>query len=160
MEGFTMTILKYDFKKFFGQKNPMHNNEYVTNGHLMIKKSVLRKSQIEFINTYEQDEKTINNLVNGVIKPIFDKTTIAEFIPSLIGKNTIDRIYNGLYMEYNNKEYCVIEVYYNFIKNLKCTLNITDSDGNFSPLIILDTEGEKVGGASTCKARANKTNWN
>jgi hypothetical protein len=120
----------YNFKKFFESKNPIHNEEWVTNGHFMIKKSVLRKSQLNFINPFNHNEQTINQFINGVLKNEMVKDIIAEFIP---------KYYNGyrhiIITDINSKEIAIREEYYNFINNVQCKLLLV-TDNPLSPIHI------------------------
>jgi hypothetical protein len=133
----------YNFRNFFLQKNPIHNDEYVTNGFILIKKSELKKSQLEFVNSFEMNESTINNL-KYTIKNESEKPVVVEFIPHLIKTNV-----NVLIMNCDNENIlfsnvAIMEEYYNFIIALKCKVFIVNNN-SLNPLSIYNSNNEFVG---------------
>jgi len=150
--------MNYNFRNFFITKSPIHNEEYVTNGFILIKKSILKKSQLEYVNSFPMNEVTIKNL-EYMIKNESEKSIITEFIPKLIKENVTDghsgEKYNALIMERDrgykgcNENISVINIgineqYYNFITALKCKLFIVNND-TVNPLAIYNNNNEFVG---------------
>ena len=143
--------MSINFKSLFPE-TPIHNSEYFSNKHFLIKKSLLKKSQLEFINSFSLDTKLIQSLsqtlTNESRKPI-----ITEFIPQSILE---DSEYNTLIMEldrgykpYNestSKIYPAIkEEYYNFIQSFNCKIFIVNND-QFSTLSIYDNSNNEFVG--------------
>lgn len=150
--------MNYNFKKFFSERTPIHNDEWVTNGHFLIKKSELKKSQLNYINDFPQEESTINSL-KTMIKNESEKDIITEFIPETIAEvnqiKPIETTYNVVIMERDrgykgcNENISVIHIslkeeYYNFIQNLKCKVFIVNNDA-VNPLSIYNSNNEFVG---------------
>jgi hypothetical protein len=148
----------YNFRNFFITKSPIHNEEYVTNGFILIKKSMLKKSQLEYVNSFPINETTINSLQN-MIKYESEKPIITEFIPKWIKENITDGYsgekYNALIMERDrgykgcSENISIINIgineqYYNFITALKCKLFIVNND-TVNPLAIYNSDNEFVG---------------
>lgn len=147
----------YNFKNFFSEKHPaIHNNEYVSNALFLIKKSILKKSQLEFVNSFPMNETKMQQ-IQHIVENESKKSIISEFIPQLIIKNYKDNFnyYNILIMELENgyknvsdwlsKIHPVIqEKYYNFILSLKCKVCIINKD-QYSTLAIYNNDNEFVG---------------
>jgi hypothetical protein len=148
----------YNFKNFFAEKNPIHNTEYVTNGYILIKKSVLKKSHLNYINSFEMQEVVINQL-KSLLKRESEKPIITEFKPLLV--STINQIkpieltYNAVITEIDrgykgcNENISIInpaikEEYYNFILDIKCKVNIVNND-SVNPLSIYNSNNDFVG---------------
>jgi len=143
-------MTNYNFKHLFPEA-PIHNSEYVTNKHFLIKKSVLKKSQLEFISIFPLDATLIQSLAK-TIENESRKPIITEFIPQYIHN---DNEYNTLIMEIDrgyknctdwlNKIYPSInESYYNLIQSLNCKLCIVNND-QVKPLAIYNNDNEFVG---------------
>lgn len=128
-------MVNYNFKNFFTECTPIHNDEWVTNKYFMIKKSVLKKSQLDYINSFEQNDITINKLKENVIKKEINKPIITEFIPNFIG---VSRPYDVVFMELgkNRNKIGIQKEYYNFIKSIKCNVYIIDYTNTFNCLAI------------------------
>ena len=150
-----VNLNKFKFADLFKTKNPIYNNEYLTNGHFMVKTSILTKKQLEAINTYEQDDAVIKNLIKGVIELEEDKKVITEFTPELIvfnmhtrEKDKIVETFNVLIMELDlgkgKVNFSMREDYYNFIVSNKCKVFITNENVN-SPLGIYNSDNNFVG---------------
>ena len=142
--------MSINFKSLF-QETPIHNEEYFSNKHFLIKKSTLKKSQLEFINSVPLDTTLINSL-SQTLKNESRKPIIIEFIPQSILE---DAEYNTLIMEldrgykpYNestSKIYPAIkEEYYNFIQSLNCKIFIVNND-QVNTLAIYNSNNEFVG---------------
>lgn len=116
---------------------PIHNNEYVSNAHFLIKKSELKKNQLEFVNSFSMNDK-FNNQIEQIIKSELDKNTVTEFKPERI---YIDNEYNILIMNGVG----INEDYYNFTQSLKCRIFIVESNTNYNPLSIYNSNNEFVG---------------
>ncbi len=145
-------MTNYNFKNFFSERYPViHNNEYVSNAYFLIKKSMLKKSQLEFINAFPMNETKMQQ-IQSLIENESKKPIITEFIPQFISKDNeyniliteLDGGYKG-YSDWLNKIYPAIqEEYYNFIKSLKYKICIVNND-QVSPLSIYNNDNEFVG---------------
>jgi len=145
-------IKSINFKSLFTEKcPPIHNSEYFSNKHFLIKKSILKKSQLDYINSFPLDTHLIQSL-SKTIENESIKSIITEFIPQYI-HNDIE--YNTLIMEldrgykpYNedtSKIYPSIqEFYYNLIQSLNCKIFIVNND-QVNPLSIYNCDNEFVG---------------
>jgi len=144
----------YNFKNFFTEKSPLiHNEEYVSNKHFLIKKSVLKKSQLEYIsnNNSPVDTKLIQSL-SVTLENESRKSIITEFIPQLISKDNeyntliteLDKGYKGCNESISKVYPAIQEEYYNFILSLKCKVFIVSND-QYSTLSIYDSNHEFVG---------------
>jgi len=141
-----------NFKSLFTEKCPViHNSEYFSNKHFLIKKSILKKSQLDYLNSFPLDTSLIKSLAK-TIENESRKPIITEFIPQYIHE---DNEYNTLIMEldrgykpYNestSKIYPSInESYYNLIQYLNCKLCIVNND-QVNPLSIYNSNNEFVG---------------
>lgn len=134
-------MANYNFRKFFEvpmcNDVPIHNNEYVSNGHFLIKKSELKKNQLDFVNTFALTD-SINDQFNQIVKNESSKKTIIEFEPERMFKG---EDYNVLIMNH----IAINETYYNFIQSLKCRIFITESDRKHNLLSIYNNNHEFVG---------------
>ena len=140
----------FNFKNLFSE-TVIHNDEYVSNKHFLIKKSLLKKSQLEFINQFPLDTQLINSL-SQTLKNESRKPIITEFIPQSILEDTeynilimeLDRGYKP-YNESTSKIYPSInEFYYNLIQSLNFKLCIVNND-QVNPLLIYNSNNEFVG---------------
>ena len=143
-----LNLNKFKFSDFFKKQNPIYNDEYLTNGHFMVKTSVLTKKQLEMINTYPQNENTIIGLVKGVIQPAEDKKMIIEFVPEFVKfkvyDKRLDEIHDILSMGYKEEIYSIRKDYYNFIISSKCKVFIID-DSRVNPYGIYNDSKELIG---------------
>lgn len=136
----------YNFKNFFRDKK-IHNSEYVSNAHFIIKRSLLTKKQNEFVDTFELNEqlaKTVVNALYGVIKRESDME-VKQYIPEFINTNFIASNSEKYNIVINKSEIAIKEEYYNFFKSLKCKLYYDTKASNYSPVIIYDEENNIVG---------------
>ena len=140
----------FNFKNLFSE-TVIHNDEYVSNKHFLIKKSLLKKSQLEFINQFPLDTQLINSL-SQTLKNESRKPIITEFIPQSILEDTeynilimeLDRGYKP-YNESTSKIYPAIkEEYYNFIQSLNCKICIVNNY-QVNTLAIYNNQNEFVG---------------
>jgi len=142
--------MSINFKSLFAEAT-IHNSEYVTNKHILIKKSILKKSQLAFINQFPLDTKLIQSL-SKTIENESRKPIITEFIPQSILE---DNLYNIIVTELDGgykgdnesifKVYPAIqEEYYNFILSLRCKIFIVNND-QVNPLVIYNNDNEFVG---------------
>jgi hypothetical protein len=126
-------MINYDFKNFFKEKISQQNDEFVTNGYFMISKSVLKKSQLKYVNENLPTRGEIDNLVNGAFKQQINKEIIVDFIPISVGEIIYNEEKNERYevifnsFRYNDNEINVFiqKKYYDFLIDLNCTLKIT-----------------------------------
>ena len=124
-------MLKYNFKDFFKERL-IHNNEWVTNGHFLIKKSILTKGQQKMINKHTQDDNKVTQLLSIIdtTKEQFEHTKEQlEFIPESIFKSNYNVVCNS------NKDLALREDYYNFLINRGC--RIYKGNGSVNPAPIL-----------------------
>jgi len=149
-------IKSINFKSLFTEKCPViHNSEYVSNKHFLIKKSILKKSQLDFINSFPLDTSLIQSL-SKTIENESRKPIITEFIPQFIPQfihndneyNTlimeIDRGYKGDNANISKIYPSINESYYNLIQSLNCKLFIVNND-QVNPLSIYNGDNEFVG---------------
>jgi hypothetical protein len=135
--------MNYNFRNFFITKSPIHNEEYVTNGYFLIKKSELKKSQLDYINSFEMNEPIINSL-QTMLKNEFEKSITAEFIPHLIKTNVNVLIMNCDNENISFSHVAIMEEYYNFVTTLKCKVFIVNNN-SLNPLSIYNSNNEFVG---------------
>jgi len=140
----------FNFKSLFSE-TPIHNSEYFSNKHFLIKKSTLKKSQIDFINSFPFDTQLIQSL-SKTLENESRKPIITEFVPQTILEDTeyttlimeLDRGYKP-YNESTSKIYPAIkEEYYNFILSLKCKIFIVNND-SVNTLAVYNSNNEFVG---------------
>ena len=145
-------IKSINFKSLFTEKCPViHNSDYFSNKHFLIKKSILKKSQLDYLNSFPLDTHLIQSL-SKTIENESRKPIITEFIPQYIHNNNeyntliveIDRGYKNC-TDWLNKIYPSInESYYNLIQSLNCKLCIVNND-QVNPLSIYNNDNEFVG---------------
>ena len=139
---------KFKFSDFFKKQNPIYNEEYLTNGHFMVKTSVLNKKQLEMINIYPQNENKIIGLIKGVIQPAEDKKMIIEFTPEFVKfkvyDKRLDEIHDMLLMGFKEEIYSIRKDYYDFIISNKCKIFIID-DSRVNPYGIFNSDKEMIG---------------
>ena len=145
-------IKSINFKSLFTEKCPViHNEDYFSNKHFLIKKSILKKSQLDYLNSFPLDTNLIQSL-SKTIENESRKPIITEFIPQYIHNDNeynilimeLDRGYKP-YDESTSKVYPSInESYYNLIQSLKCKLFIVNND-QVNPLSIYNSDNEFVG---------------
>lgn len=134
---------KYNFKEFFTNKSLysdelIHNNEYASNTHFLIKKSELKKNQLEFVNNFPVADQNYNNQFSQILNSQLKMDIETEFKPEKI------------HIKYNNNtiamnKTAIKESYFNFIQSLNCKLFIVKSDKEFNLLSIYNNNDEFVG---------------
>lgn len=146
-----MAKLKYDFKSFFcddsnSSVREYHNDNWISNGHFVVKKSILTKIHLRVVEKYPQDEEAMNKVVSiaKASKKIFESKAENEkvqFVPDFIMKNFSKNTGNVLY----DSDLGVIlrQDYYNFITDRKCKIYM--GEGRLNPLVIYDKNSEFVG---------------
>lgn len=134
-------MTKYSFKQFFEEKL-IHDDVWVTNSHFMIKKDILTKTQLNYVNKFPMSKDTINQLVKNVISNVENKNSVTEFKAQQIA-HTVDPML--VFNTHNNKEYCLNSQYYHFIQGRKCTVHITEDESLYSPMNIYNKNLEFVG---------------
>lgn len=132
---------KYSFKQFFKERL-IHDDVWVTNGYFMIKKDVLTKTQLNYINKFPMSKDTISQLVKNVISNAENKNSVAEFKAQQIAHTTDPML---VFNTHNNKEYCLNSQYYHFVQDRKCTIHITEDDSLYSPMNIYNKNLDFVG---------------
>jgi hypothetical protein len=134
-------MARYNFKQFFEEKL-IHDDVWVTNSHFMIKKDILTKTQLNYVNKFPMSKDTINQLVKNVISNVENKNSVTEFKAQQIA-HTVDPML--VFNTHNNKEYCLNSQYYHFIQGRKCTVHITEDESLYSPMNIYNKNLEFVG---------------
>jgi len=136
----------YNFKNFFKDKE-VHNSEYVSNGHFIIKRSLLTKKQNEFIDTFEPNEQLAKNIVNILLYVIKRESDmeLEQYIPESININFVPLSGKKYNIVINKNEIAIKEEYFNFFKSLKCKLYYDTNASKYAPLIIYDKENNIVG---------------
>ena len=136
----------YNFKNFFKDKK-VHNSEYVSNAHFIIKRSLLTKKQNEFIDTFETNEQLARNIV-GILEDVIKNESdmeVEQYMPTLINTKFVDVNKIKYNIVINNCDIAIKEEYYNFFKSLKCKLYYNARGSKYAPLIIYDKENNIVG---------------
>jgi len=145
-------IKPINFKSLFTERYPViHNEDYFSNKHFLIKKLILKKSQLDYLNSFPLDTHLINSL-SKTIENESRKSIITDFIPQYIHE---DNEYNTLVMEldrgykpynkFTSKIYPSInESYYYLIQSLNCKLCVVNND-QVNPLAIYNNNNEFVG---------------
>jgi len=134
---------KYNFKEFFTNNvvysdKIIHNSEYVSNTHFLIKKTELKNNQLEFVNNFPEAGINYNNQFSQIISSQLKMDIGTEFKP--------ERINVG----YDNNivimgEVGIKEGYLNFLESLKCKLFVMESDRKWNPLSIYNNDNKFVG---------------
>ncbi len=134
-------MLKYNFKDFFSSRL-IHSENWASNGHFMFNKSILTKSQKDYLDKSERSNDTILKLMDIVTstKENFDGV---KFNPSsiIIDYNSNGITQNILYDE--NTNLAINENYYNFFIKRGCTLY--KGKDRINPLLIFDKNNEYIG---------------
>ena len=95
----------YNFKNFFKDKK-VHNSEYVSNAHFIIKRSLLTKKQNEFIDTFESNEQLAKNMVNILLDTIKRESDmeLEQYIPEFININFVSSSGEKYNIVFNSNE--------------------------------------------------------
>ncbi len=127
----------YNFKKFFDSNKRIANQEWVTNTYIMIKRSLLKKNQNDFVNTFSNDNRAeqLENIIKQTEKEI-GTTDSYEFIPTKIS-NVIKTEEEEYRILINENNIAIQEKYYNFIQSLKCKVFVFENVAYYKPLPIL-----------------------
>ena len=80
---------KYNFKEFFTNNvvysdKIIHNSEYVSNTHFLIKKTELKNNQLEFVNNFPEAGINYNNQFSQIISSQLKMDIGTEFKPERI----------------------------------------------------------------------------
>lgn len=130
----------YNFKKFFNI-NKIHNDEFVSNGHFIIRRSALTKSQNSFIDTFEKNDSRLESVINIFNQAVAQEYSLdtAEFNPISITEITSDT--SGDYQAViDDEDIAIKDEYYNFFKSIKCRI-FKVKDNRIKPLYLYDEEG-------------------
>jgi len=133
----------YNFKEFFTNNTVycnkvIHNNEYASNTHFLIKKTELKNNQIEFINSFPVADTSYNNQFSQIISGQLKMDIETEFKPERIN---VGYDHNIVIMG----EVGIKEGYLNFLESLKCKLFVVKSDRKWNLLSIYNKDNEFVG---------------
>jgi len=112
----------YNFKKFFNI-NKIYNDEFVSNGHFIIRRSALTKSQNSFIDTFEKNDSRLESVINIFNQAVAQEYSLdtAEFNPISITEITSDT--SGDYQAViDDEDIAIKDEYYNFFKSIKCRI--------------------------------------
>lgn len=127
----------------------IHNEEYFTNGHFMLKKSLLNNTELKRINKVGQDVEKLKGMMEGTIKPIQQDLdhykSLTEFKPNRVMgiEDVTDRKHAKILVD-DATGIALNEYYYNFIVKVKnCTLHA--GEGIYKPLTVINKQGELVG---------------
>lgn len=124
-------MANYNFKKLFDEYRPIiHNEEYFSNAHFLLNKSILTKAQLNFINQHKPDDRC-SELVKHFLKD--EPLVITELIPAMYRPD------EKLIMQYNNQNYAINEEYYNFLIAKECKIYITQ-ENNRMPYAVYKNE--------------------
>jgi len=127
-----MTQYKYNFKKFFKSVEKgmsITDDQFVTNGHFIVKKEYLRKPQKDFIESEKEglfaETKNTEQYIKTLYKVLDDARRTSyiedstEFVPVYLGTE-IDKATSEKFKVVMTEDYmCIKEEYYNFIKDIK-----------------------------------------
>jgi hypothetical protein len=134
-------MTKYNFKKFF-DKYKMVNDEFASDGHFIIKRSYLKKSQNEFVSTFTP------NTHDDLIKQCYNKTDSDTskydsklFEPVYVTKHTEKNEEYNIFI--NSDNFGVKEDYYNFIKDIKCRIFYFPELSKTTPMAIYEEDNGK-----------------
>ena len=130
-------MYKYNLKSFF-EDRVIQNDEWVSNGHFVFKKSILSKRQQQMLQKLPQNISKINLILKATedTKNIFmeSKERLEEFMPELV----FEYILNGIKQIglYNSKLEIAFNLeYYNMFMKNKC--KIYKGNESYNPAIIL-----------------------
>jgi len=134
---------KFNFKEFFTNdisycNKVIHNSEYASNTHFLIKKIELKTNQLEFFNSFPEADISYNNQFSQIVSSQSKMDIDIEFKPERIH---IGHDHNIVIMG----EVGIKEGYLHFIESLKCKLFIAKSDNKWNPLSIYNNDNEFVG---------------
>ncbi len=133
----------YSFKSFFDQnENPgvqlKHNEIYLTNTHFLLKKSMLKKSHLNFIESQNKPQEDLSQ-INHLISRTEEENNLTEFIPTHWQQGE-----NSYFIMIDNEFKAALnEDYYNFFKSLNCRIFVADSPIN--PMAIYNEQNEFIG---------------
>ena len=149
----------YNFKNFFKDKK-VHNSEYVSNAHFIIKRSLLTKKQNEFVDTFEPNEQLAKNIVNILLDTIKRESDmeLEQYIPESININFVSSSGEKYNIVINKDEIVIKEEYFNFFKSLKCKLYYDTKASKYAPLIVYDKENNIVGIVCTVRVKPEELN--
>jgi len=133
-------MANYNFKEFFTNdisycNKVIHNSEYASNTHFLVKKTQLKSSQLEFINSFPVADESYNNQFSQIVSSQSKMDIDLEFKPEKIH---IGHDHNIVIMG----EVGIKEGYLNFLKSLKCKLFIVKSDTKWNPLSIYSNSND------------------
>lgn len=143
-------MAKYNFKKFF-DNNKIANTEWVSNAYFAIKRLELKKSQNTFIDTFPESNsraESIEGIVNKSISDFYKyySKDDTEYIPTLYNsqgyKNSKGELAPAII---DNNNVAINIEYYNFIKDLGCSLVYNKGRNTYEPLMIFNKDSEIVG---------------
>ena len=149
----------YNFKKFFKDKK-VHNSEYVSNAHFIIKRSLLTKKQNEFIDTFEPNEQLAKKMMNILLDTIKRESDmeLKQYIPEFININFVSSSGEKYNIVINKDEIVIKEEYFNFFKSRKCKLYYDTKASKYAPLIVYDKENNIVGLVCAVKVKPEELN--
>ncbi len=147
-----MSKTKFSFSSFFKDvepKNVIYNEEWVTNGHFIFKKSILTKTLLKPLLKYPEGDMKKLNFVMDIVKDEkknFDNESSEPilFVPDLIFKVRLKNDIKDRLCVYNKKSNVTLRNdYYNFFTSRRC--KIYKGTSKASPTIIVDKNLEFVG---------------
>ncbi|HHV27969.1 MAG TPA: hypothetical protein GXX63_12355 [Tissierellia bacterium] len=130
-------MYKYNLKSFF-EDRVIQNDEWVSNGHFLFKKSILPKRQQQMLEKFSQNKDKLNQILKIAedAKESFMNSgeQSEEFLPELV----FEYMLNGIKRDglYNSKLQIAFNLeYYNMFMKNKC--KIYKGNGSYNPAIIL-----------------------
>lgn len=140
----------YNFKNFFVDQKPIHYDVYFSNGHFLLNKSILKKSQLEYINSFEMQEDKIKGIL-PIFKKSEDEDVIREFNPTHLGvipQDGLKATYNFVLEKVESSYVAMKEEYYNFIQSAKCKIYVINN-----MLSVWNKDNEFIGIVMTVRAK-------
>ncbi|MGJ0846580.1 hypothetical protein ACR77J_07820 [Tissierella praeacuta] len=142
-------MLKYNLKDFFKEVT-IHNDEWISNGHFMFRKSILTVGQQKMLEDFPQDTNRIKSLIDVAesTKERFEGSKEKfEFAPDLIFEAEVKGIEGEIKESYsvlynNELDLALREEYYNLFISRGC--KIFKGNGSLNPTLIFK-DNEFVG---------------
>lgn len=152
-----MTQYKYNFKKFFKSVEKgmsIADDQFVTNGHFIVKKEYLRKPQKDFIESEKEglfaETKNTEQYIKTLYKVLDDAKSMSynedstEFVPVYIGEECYKKSTKPFKVVLSENYKCIKEEYYNFFKDIKGEIYYYPQLSDIIPFPVYK-DGEMIG---------------
>lgn len=152
-----MTQYKYNFKKFFKSVEKgmsITDDQFVTNGHFIVKKEYLRKPQKDFIESEKEGlfagTKNTEQYIKTLYKVLDDAKSMSynedptEFVPVYIGEECYKKSTKPFKVVLSENYKCIKEEYYNFFKDIKGEIYYYPQLSDIIPFPVYK-DGEMIG---------------